>query len=53
MIKIYYVPTPGDGTREYRLIKQGLMNNSRIELVDNEKESDFVFQFYYLSRQSH
>jgi len=50
MIKIYYVPTLGDGTREYKLIKQGLVNNPRIELVDNKEESDFIFQFYYLSK---
>jgi len=50
MIKIYYVPCYGGGTREYKLIKQGLENNSRIELVDNIKESDFIFQFYYLAR---
>jgi len=47
MIKIYYVPCHKDGTREYNLIKQGLVNNSRIELVDNDKESDFVFYFYF------
>jgi len=50
MIKIYYVPTPGDGTREYRLIKQGLVNNPKIELVDDREESDFIFQFYYQSK---
>ena len=50
MIKIYYVPTLGEGTREYRLIKQGLVNNSRIELVGNKEECDFIFQFYYLSK---
>lgn len=26
------------------------MNNPRVELVDNEKDSDFVFQFYYLPK---
>ena len=50
MIKIYNVPTRGNGTREYKLIKQGLINNPRVELVDSQKESDFVFQFYYLAR---
>lgn len=50
MIKIYYVPTLGEGTREYRLIRQGLVNNPRVELVDNKEESDFIFQFYYLSK---
>jgi len=52
MIKIYYVPTLGEGTREFKLIKQGLINNSRVELVDNKEESDFIFQFYYLSKHS-
>jgi len=47
MIKIYYVPCYGGGTREYKLIKQGLVNNSRVELVNNEEESDFVFYFYH------
>ena len=50
MIKIYYVPCYKDGTRGYRLIKQGLVNNPRIELVDNIGESDFVFQCYYIAR---
>jgi len=45
MIKVYYVPSDSL-TREYRLIKQGLVNNPRIKLVDNEKKSDFVFLFY-------
>lgn len=45
MIKIYYVPASWI-TREYRLIRQGLVNNSRVKLVDNEKEGDFVFLFY-------
>lgn len=49
MIKIYYVPAPAI-TREYLLIKQGLVNNPRVELVDNEKESDFVFQFYHVTK---
>ena len=52
MVKIYYVPCYGDGTREYKLIKQGLVNNPRVELVDNKEESDFIFQFYYLSKHS-
>lgn len=52
MIKIYYVPTPKGGTREYKLIKQGLMNNSRVELVGNKEESDFIFQFYYLPKHN-
>lgn len=50
MIKIYYVPCYGGGTREYRLIKQGLENNPRVELVDNDKESDFVFYFYFIRK---
>ena len=50
MIKIYFVPCYGSGTREYRLIKQGLENNSRVELVDNDKESDFVFYFYFIRK---
>jgi len=50
MIKIYYVPCYGNGTREYKLIRQGLVNNPRVELVDNIEESDFIFQFYYLAR---
>ncbi len=45
MIKIYYVPSHKI-TREYLLIKQGLVNNSRVEIVNSEKESDFVFLFY-------
>ena len=50
MIKIYYVPTRGEGTREYRLIGQGLENNPRVELVDDDKESDFVFYFYFIRK---
>ena len=50
MIKIYFVPTWGNGTREYTLVGQGLANNPRVELVDNEKDCDFIFQFYYLSK---
>ncbi len=50
MTKIYNVPTRGGGTREYRLICQGLVNNARVELVDNKEKSDFIFQFYYLAR---
>jgi len=45
MIKIYYVPSRKI-TREYLLIKQGLENNPRVELVNSEKESDFIFLFY-------
>jgi len=50
MIKIYYVPCHKDGTREYRLIRQGLVNNCRVEIVDNDKESDFVFYFYFIRK---
>lgn len=50
MIKIYYVPAHKEGTREYRLIGQGLVSNPRVELIDNEKDSDFIFQFYYLAK---
>jgi len=50
MIKIYYVPCHKDGTREYKLIRQGLVNNPRVELVDDDKESDFVFYFYFTRR---
>lgn len=50
MIKIYYALAPTI-TREFLLIKQGLVNNPRVEFVDSEKESDFVFQFY--SRSKH
>lgn len=50
MIKIYNVPDHGSGTRESRLIRQGLANNPRVKLVGSVKESDFVFQFYYISR---
>lgn len=45
MIKVYFVPAIWI-TREYRLIRQGLENNSRVELVDSEEKSDFVFLFY-------
>lgn len=45
MIKVYYVPSSWV-SREYRLIKQGVENNPRIELVDSEDKSDFVFLFY-------
>ena len=50
MIKIYYVPAYRGGTREFKLIKQGLVSNPRVELVNNIEESDFVFQFYYIAR---
>lgn len=52
MIKIYYPPFVHKETREYHLIKQGLVNNSRVELVESEGESDFVFLFYYVERLS-
>ena len=45
MIKVHYVPASWI-TREYRFIRQGLENNPRIELVDSEEKSDFVFLFY-------
>ncbi len=45
MIKIYYVPSR-KVTREYLLIKQGLVNNPRIELVEKEDYREFVFLFY-------
>jgi len=45
MVRVYYVPATWI-TREYRLIRQGLENNSRVELVDSEERSDFVFLFY-------
>jgi len=45
MTKIYYVPSRKI-TREYLLIKQGLMNNSRVELVSFEESKDFIFLFY-------
>ena len=50
MIKIYYVPCYGAGTREYALIKQGLVNNPRIQLVNDDKDSDYIFYFYYTSK---
>ena len=49
MIRIYYVPAPTI-TREYLLIKQGLMSNSRVKLVSCERNSDFVFLFYYRAK---
>jgi len=52
VVKIYYPPAVHRETREYLLIKQGLENNSRVELVGSEPESDFVFQFYYVKRRS-
>ncbi len=45
MIKIYYVPSRKI-TREYLLIKQGLENNPRVELVQWGEGADFVFLFY-------
>jgi len=50
MIKIYYVPCYGHGTREYALIKQGLVNNPRVQLVSNHEESDYIFYFYFTSK---
>lgn len=44
MIKVYY--PSGRQTREYILIKQGLINNPRTELVDTPEESDFIFLFF-------
>ncbi len=52
MIKIYYPPCVHRETREYLLMKQGLMNNQRVELVRSERRSDFIFQFYYCDRPS-
>lgn len=52
MIKIYF--TYGHNkTREYRLIKQGLENNSRVELVDDVDKCDFVFQFAYHHKRNY
>ena len=51
MIKIYHVPDYRGGTREAKFIRQGLVNNPRIELVDSKEESDFIFQFYYRSKR--
>lgn len=50
--KIYWASSH-KGTRESFLINQGLVNNARVELVDNEKESDFVFQFYHIGKHNH
>ena len=44
--KIYWVPRRRT-TRESALINQGLINNPRVELVDDPEESDFIFHFYY------
>ena len=52
MTKIYYPPAVHRETREYLLIKQGLVNNQRVEFVDSEGESDYIFQFYHTSRKS-
>lgn len=52
MIKIFFTPTHRMG-RDHLLIRQGIINNPRTELVDNEKESDFVFQFYSVAKRSH
>ena len=48
-VKIYWVPGYREN-REYLLIKQGLVNNRRIELVDTPEDSDFVFYFYYVDK---
>ena len=46
MIKIYLVPSR-KMTLEYVLIKQGLVNNPRVELVEPEEEVvDYFFLFY-------
>lgn len=45
MIKIYLVPSR-KMTLEYVLIEQGLVNNPRVEIVQSDKESDFIFLFY-------
>lgn len=49
MIRIYY--PKGHQVRTYLLIKQGLINNIRVKLVDSEKESDFVFYFYIVLKR--
>lgn len=52
MIKVYYVPSSWT-PREYLLIKQGLENNPRVELVDSGDKSDFVFlSFAALGRKA-
>ena len=48
MVKIYFAPRAKEN-RETLLIHQGLVNNSRVKLVNSERESDFVFLFYYAS----
>jgi len=45
MIKVYYPPV-SQMSRSYKLIKQGLVNNPKIELVNTPKKSDFIFLFY-------
>jgi len=50
VIKIYHVPDYKGGTREAKLIRQGLVNNLRVELVSSKEESDFIFQFYYRAK---
>ncbi len=52
MIKIYYPPCVHRETREYLLMKQGLVNNQRVELVRSERRSDFIFQFYHTPKKS-
>lgn len=52
MIKVYYVPSSWT-PREYLLIKQGIENNPRVELVDSGDKSDFVFlSFATLGRKA-
>lgn len=49
IVKIYFAPRAKEN-RETLLIHQGLINNPKVKLVDSEKESDFVFLFYYASK---
>ena len=51
-VKIFYVPRIKEN-RETRLIGQGLVNNPRVELVNSEQKSDFIFQTVYHSRYRH
>jgi len=50
MIKIYHVPDYLGGTREAEFIRQGLISNPRVKLVNSKEESDFIFQFYYRAK---
>ncbi len=54
IVKIRWIPSHGQRrqTRESMLIEQGLMNNSRVKLVDNLEDCDFTFLFYYRARFS-